>query len=366
MRIGNRDIGPSDPPYIIAEIGVNHDGDARRALDLVDAAAAAGADAVKLQLFEADRLMSAASRLAAYQRAAGEQDPVEMLRRLELSVEQMAPIVQRAQAKGLHAIVSVFSLELVAGTETLPWDAYKTASPDIINKPLLTALAETGRPLIVSTGAADIAEIAVAADWLRTHIDRLALLHCVSAYPTPPQWAAIPAMQCLRSVFPGPVGYSDHTTDVDTGALAVLEGACILEKHLTYDRAAKGPDHAASLSPAQFAQYVSLARRAAEGEHDADPDDPRLAIRHKHVLDVERDVRAVSRQSVTAARTIRAGQRITRFDLTLKRPGSGLPPRMLHQIIGQVAATDIPADHPIRESNLAGAAECTASQERAA
>jgi len=166
--IGTRNIGghyrapAPTPPYIIAEIGVNHDGSADRALELVDAAAWAGADAVKLQLFRADLLMSRAARLAEYQRAAGEADPIDMLRRLELSFDEMERIGARAHENGLHAIVSVFSVELVPEAERLPWDAYKTASPDIIHKPLLDALAATRRPLIVSAyqaGAAPMRQL---------------------------------------------------------------------------------------------------------------------------------------------------------------------------------------------------------------
>src|SRR5258705_6094596 len=185
MQIRNRTIDPEYPPYIIAEIGVNHDGDPDLAVQLVDAAADAGADAIQLQLFEADRLMSAASRLASYQKAAGERDPLEMLRRLELTAPEMAPAVQRAHARNIHAVVTVFSLELVAGAESLGgtgdsgWDAYKTAFPDLINRPMLDALAATDRPLIVSTGAADLAEIAVAVDWLQRRRHAPALLHCV-------------------------------------------------------------------------------------------------------------------------------------------------------------------------------------------
>ena len=159
MRIGHRDIGTGHKPYIIAELGVNHDGDPARALELTDIAADCGVDAIKLQYFEADRLMSRGSRLADYQQRAGEHDPVAMLRRLELNIDQMAPVVQHAHKRGLHAIVTVFSAELIESACRLPWDAFKTASPDIIHLPLFESLIATGRPLIVSTGASTIDEI---------------------------------------------------------------------------------------------------------------------------------------------------------------------------------------------------------------
>jgi sialic acid synthase SpsE len=176
MRIGTNEVGES--VSIIAEIGVNHDGSVERALDLVESAARAGADAVKMQLFETDRLLSAAARLAAYQKSSGESDPMAMLRRLELGTDQMAPIVERAHALGLDAIVSIFSVELVAEADRLPWDAFKSASPDIINRPLLVAMAATGRPMIVSTGTATANEVRRAVRWLESANDRLALLQC--------------------------------------------------------------------------------------------------------------------------------------------------------------------------------------------
>ena len=340
MKISQREIGWKRPPYIIAEIGVNHDGSLERALELVDAAADAGADAVKTQFFATDLLMSKGSALAEYQRAAGEQDPHSMLRRLELSADQLSAISKRARDRALHSIVTVFSLPLVAQAERIGVDAYKTASPDITHRPLLQALANTGKPLIVSTGAATIDEVIRARNWLGA-ADVL-FLQCVSAYPTQPASAALGAIAALSAELQDLVGYSDHTTLIETGALAVAAGACALEKHLTYDRAAKGPDHSASLDPVQFAQYVRMARAA----HDM------LGESAKVVQPVESDVRRVSRQSIVAARSIDAGQRITESDLTFKRPGEGMEPWQIDQVVGRIAANPIEADTPIRPEDL--------------
>ncbi len=347
------------PPYIIAEIGVNHDGSVERALELVDAAATAGASAVKLQLFKTDLLMSRASRLAAYQKSAGEQDPFAMLRRLELTVDEMAPIVDRASSHGLDAIVTVFSVELVREAERLNWNAYKSASPDVINRPLLEAMANTGRPLIVSAGAATLEETTRAAQWLDGASDRIAFLQCVSSYPTPPHEAALGGMLALREAIEAPVGYSDHTAETDTGALATQLGACILEKHLTYDRAARGPDHAASLEPDMFKEYVTLAREAAAvpAGHAIDgvslDSDPRIGPIEKCVSSAERDVRHVSRQSIVARHGLVAGQTITRADLTIKRPGIGIEPWRLNEIVGQHAARAIESDTPLVDEDIA-------------
>lgn len=341
LQIGSRLAGPGHAPYIIAELGVNHDGSPDRALELVEAAVEAGADAVKFQLFRADLLMSKASRPAAYQRKAGDDDAHAMLQRLELSLDQLAPAVFRAHQRGIHAIVTVFSTTLVSEAQCLGWDAYKTASPDIIHKPLLDQLAATGKPLIISTGAATLDEVRRASDWLRGC--ETALMQCVSAYPTREALASIGAIGDLARTTGRPVGYSDHTTQVETGAVAVAAGACILEKHLTHSRHASGPDHAASLEPAEFGAYVRLARRAHAMLGDG----------RKVVLDIERDVREVSRQSVVAARSVPRGKQIEERDLTVKRPGTGLPPFMLRNTVGRVAARDIEEDTPIVPEDLA-------------
>ncbi len=341
MHIGERAIGPS--PYVIAEIGVNHDGSPERAMELTRAAADAGADAVKLQLFRADLLMSRASSLATYQKSAGESDPREMLRRLELSASQMEPVVALAHKRGIHAIVTVFSLELVADAEKLGWDAYKTASPDIIHRPLLEALGATGRPLILSTGASTIEEVRRAVEWLLPARERLAVLQCVSSYPTPMGKAELGGIPALRRVCPGPVGYSDHTGEIETGGLAVALGALILEKHFTYETQAKGPDHGASLTAGDLKRYIAGARSPG-----AAPEVETM----KRVLDIEQDVRRVSRQSIVAARAIPAGRAIVRADLTFKRPGTGIPPFELNGVLSARAARDLEPDMPLAWSDL--------------
>lgn len=342
MQIATRPISAELPPYVIAELGVNHDGSVERALELVDAAAEARVDAVKLQFFRTDLLMSKAAKLAVYQSAAGETDPLLMLRRLELGIGQMQAIVERAHKRSLHAIVTVFSTELVAEAQTLAWDAYKTASPDLIHKPLLDALAKTGKPLIVSTGAANMEEIHRAISWLAPAHARLALLQCVSSYPTGLQNSALGGIKALQRAFPGPVGYSDHTSLLESGGLAVAAGARILEKHLTYDNHAKGPDHAASLTGVNMAVYVRLARQAWQ----------MLGPETKRVLDIEQDVRQVSRQSLTTARAIPKGHPVTEKDITIKRPGTGLEPEKLRAILGRKAARDLDADMPLTDADL--------------
>ncbi|MEE8155265.1 MAG: N-acetylneuraminate synthase family protein [Phycisphaerales bacterium] len=340
MRIGDREIHLGSEPYIIAELGVNHDGSLSRALELVDAADHAGADAVKLQWFETDRLLSSAARVAQYQQQAGADDPFAMLRGLELGPHEMQSIVESAHGLGLHTIVTVFSLELVGPADRLPWDAYKVASPDIINRPLIERLMRTGKQLLVSTGATDAEEIQSVNQWLGSHPH--VLMQCVSAYPTPDESAALAGIRALADLASAAFGYSDHTTATDTGGLAVAAGASVLEKHLTLDRSAFGPDHATSLEPAQFAEYVKLARRSHA----------MLGDRTKRVLAIEQDVRAASRQSLVATRRLEPGHVITRDDLTIKRPGIGIEPWRMDEIIGRRLARTVEADTPLVARDL--------------
>lgn len=355
MQIGNTQIGLDHPPYIIAEIGVNHDGDVERALSLTDAAAEAGADAVKLQFFETDRLMSKAAKLAAYQKNAGETDPIEMLRRLELSIDEMARVVERAHERGIHAIVTVFSTELVEAAETLAWDAYKTASPDIVNRPLLEALAATGKPMIVSTGASEADEVRRARLWLDDQKEQLGFLQCVSNYPTADEDANCGVCSHLRAIVkPCVYGYSDHTVALATGQAARGYGATIFEKHFTDDTMRHGPDHLASLTVDQFAKYVMMTKAERD---DFEPGSVLMPLMgtdgKKRVLDCERDVREVSRQSVVSTRAIALGEKITRDMLTIKRPGTGILAYRLDEVVGSVAKRAIEADVPIAEEDLA-------------
>ncbi|MCX5688875.1 MAG: N-acetylneuraminate synthase family protein [Planctomycetota bacterium] len=348
LEIGHCTIGAGHRPYIIAELGVNHDGSLDRALELTDMAADCGVDAVKLQCFEAQRLMSRASQLASYQERAGERDPVEMLRRLELPLAQMRAVVQRAHERGIHALVTVFSVELVEEAATIPWDAFKTASPDIIHLPLLESLMTTGRPLIISTGASTLEEVERAAHWLAPAADRTMFMQCVSSYPTPPGLEAFEGIGAIATATGRPCGYSDHTPATDTGARACEAGAVALEKHITWSTAAAGPDHAASLDRRGLQTYCRLVRQG----HEAGRSGTCCLPPRKEVLEIERDVRRVSRQSLVATRPLPAGHRLTRSDLTIKRPGTGLPPWMLTQTVGATLAGPVAADTPLLASDI--------------
>lgn len=339
LTIGSRTITKDGRVYVIAELGVNHDGSLKRAMSLVRAAKKAGADAVKLQLFDAKMLLSAEAELAGYQEASAE-NPLAMLEALQLSVKQMRPLRELAGELGLGFIVTCFSPGLVETMRGLNVDAVKVASPDCVNRPLLEAVARLGKPLLVSVGAAEATEVQAAAAWLRGHTAGAAMLQCVSSYPTADEDASLAAIRSLPGYFV--MGYSDHTTSLHTGMLAVAAGAVILEKHLTHNRKAKGPDHAASFDPRQFAQYVQFVRQAEAMRGPAT----------KRVLPCEADVRRVSRQSVCAMRDLAAGHVITEEDVTVKRPDLGVPAAGLRGIIGRRLGRDVAANRLLREDDL--------------
>jgi N,N'-diacetyllegionaminate synthase len=326
---------------VIAEIGVNHDGRAELGLELVRAAAGAGADAVKLQLFDPDRLLSDEAQLADYQAGQAE-DARGLLRGLALGADDMALLGEEARALGLKFIVTPFSPGDVKTLDGLGVDAVKIASPDAVNAPLLEAVAALGKPILISTGTCLLDELEPAAALLRSHKPGGCMLQCVSSYPTPTDDAALGGIRAIKDRFGLPVGYSDHTQGVMTGALAVAAGAVVIEKHLTYDRNAKGPDHATSADPQQFAEYVRLVRKAQA----------MVGPITKQVLAVEEDVRQVSRQSVAVVRDLPAGHRLAEDDLTVKRPGTGIPAMDLKNLIGQILTRPAKAGSLLQAADL--------------
>jgi sialic acid synthase SpsE len=315
-----------EPTLVIAEIGVNHDGSVGRALELVDVAAKCQADAVKLQVFRASHLMHSSGSFAAYQKAqCAETDPAAMLRKYELSPEAIERIVYAIRQRGMMPLATPFSIRDVATIDSLHLPAIKIASPDLVNRPLLMQAARLGKPLLISAGGASMDEVAQAVDWLRSWEAPFALLHCVSSYPTPNRDANLCWIEEMARRFNVPIGYSDHTTEIFSGAMAVAAGACIVEKHLTYDRSAAGPDHAASADPREFAEYVRLVRLA----------DTLRGRPGKRVLKLEEDVRRVSRQSLVLSRSLGAGEILRREDLIIQRPGTGIPAAMSERVVGR-------------------------------
>lgn len=343
MKIGGRDIGAGEPVFVIAEIGVNHDGSVPRAVELVAHAKAAGADAVKLQVFRADTLVHRSAEFAEYQKTRVDAaDPAEMLRQYELDDAGMTTVAGAAKDAGLQLICTPFSPTDVARAADVS-TAIKIASPDLVNRLLLSRVIAAGRPMILSTGAATIVEIKSAVAWLASKAAVFSLLHCVSHYPVGNADANLSWIAGLQK-FGVPVGYSDHVADPAAGALAVAAGACMVEKHLTYDTHAAGPDHSASLDPAGFADYVRRIRQA----------EAMLGRGSRRVLSCEADVRRVSRQSLVAARDIAANARISADDLTTQRPGTGLSAEAFEDVIGMQATRHLRAGEMFKAEDVRG------------
>jgi sialic acid synthase SpsE len=300
----------------------------------VEHAHRAGADAVKLQVFRARTLMHASSAFAGYQaERCAETTPAEMLRRYEMEPVAVGRVVAAIRERGMLPIATPFSPEDVELVGRLGLPAVKIASPDLVNRPLLRRVAELGRPVLVSTGASTSEEIRTTVGWMAEWGAGFALLHCVSSYPTPDEEANLCWIGELAREFSVAVGHSDHTTELLAGPLAVAAGATIIEKHLTYDRAAQGPDHEASFDPEQFAQYVRLIRQAERLR----------GTPGRRVLEVEQDVRRVSRQSLVARRALVAGERVRDEDLTVQRPGTGIPAADVVKVVGMRTKSAVPA-----------------------
>jgi N-acetylneuraminate synthase/N,N'-diacetyllegionaminate synthase len=325
------------PAFVIAEAGVNHNGDLDLAHRLVDAAADAGADAVKFQTFRTDALVSGTAPKARYQveTTGGAESQRAMLARLELTADAHAGLREHATRRGLVFFSTPFdeaSADLLDGLDVA---LLKVPSGELTNLPLLRHVAAKGRPVLLSTGMSTLDEVATAVDTIRAAGDPpLAILHCVSAYPAPVEDTNLRAIDALRARFGCPVGLSDHSLGLEIALAAVARGATVLEKHLTLDRALPGPDHRASLTPADFAALVRGVRAVEAALGDGD----------KRPMPSEIDTRAVARRSLVAARALPAGHRLARADVAIKRPGTGIAPGELDRVLGRRLTRALAAD----------------------
>ncbi len=335
-------MGNGQPCYVIAEVGVNHNGDLDLARQLIQVAAAAGADAVKFQTFQADRLITARAPKADYQaaRTDASESQLEMLRRLELSIEAHRLLVEYADKCRITFLSSVFSEESADVLDELGVVAFKIPSGELTNLPLIAHVARKGKPLIVSTGMANLDEVrdaVAAANGVGNNA--IVLLHCVSNYPTEPGDVNLRAMATLEREFFCPVGYSDHTLGTTIAIAAAALGACVIEKHCTLSRSLPGPDHLASLEPDELTRLVADVRIAQRALGDG----------KKKIVQSEVAVARVVRKSLVAARDIERGHVLHSADVVFKRPGFGLPPTALEQLIGRVATRFIPSDALLEE-----------------
>ncbi len=340
LAAGERRIGAGAPVFIVAEAGVNHNGDPALARRLVDVAAECGADAVKFQTFRVDALLSRGAPKAGYQveTTGGGESQRDMLARLELGLELLAELKERAAKHGLIFFSAPFDEESADVLEALGVTLFKVPSGEITNVPLLRHLAGKARPIILSTGMSSVEEVELAVATIRAAGDPpLAVLHCLSAYPAPAGEVNLRAMDDLAVRCGCPVGFSDHTPGIEIAIAAVARGACIIEKHLTLDKALAGPDHHASLDPPEFAAMVRAIRAVEMALGDG----------RKRAMPSELDTRRVARKSLVAARALRAGESLAAGDVVIKRPGTGISPADLDRALGRRLIRDVAADEVI-------------------
>ena len=327
---------------VIAEAGVNHNGELALARRLVDAAAAAGADVVKFQTFNADRLATATARKADYQVecCGGDESQHAMLRRLELTRAMHEALMAHCAARQVGFLSSAFDTQSVDLLAELGLEHLKIPSGEITNLPYLRHVGRLRKQLILSSGMATLAEIAAALAVLEaagTPHGQITVLHCNTGYPTPMEDVNLRAMLTIRDTFGVPVGYSDHTAGVEVATAAVALGATVIEKHLTLDRRMPGPDHKASLEPAEFAAMAAAIRNIERALGDG--------VKRPSVSEA-RNIAAV-RKSLVAARAIRKGERFTSDNVAVKRPGTGVSPMRLDEALGHPAPRDFVADELI-------------------
>lgn len=324
---------------IIAEIGVNHNGDYETAKRMIEVAKDCGADIVKFQTAQLDSLVSTKANMAEYQKKnmGEEKTQKEMLRDLLLSFDEFRQLANYCKEIGIQFLSTPFDIDSIAFLNDLQ-DIWKIPSGEITNYPYLVELAKTQKKAILSTGMATLSEIKDAVSTLTSNgISDITLLHCTTDYPAPLEDVNLNAMLTLKDEFGYPVGYSDHTRGIEVSIAAVAMGATIIEKHFTLDRNMKGPDHKASLEPDELRQLVKAIRNVetAKGSFEKRPSETELKNRD------------VARKSIVASKKILKGEILSAENITTKRPGCGISPMRWNEIIGTLSTRDYEADELI-------------------
>jgi N-acetylneuraminate synthase/N,N'-diacetyllegionaminate synthase len=334
---------------IIAEAGVNHNGDFENAKKLILAAANAGADYVKFQTFKADKLVSKDAQKAEYQKANLKQEggsQYDMLKKLEMSEAWHYELIKYANECGIKFLSTGFDEESIDFLDSLNIDLFKIPSGEITNKPYLEHIAKKGKPIVISTGMSNLQEIKHAVEVIQNHqIDKnyITILHCNTEYPTPMQDVNLLAMNTIQNELGIQVGYSDHTLGIEVPIAAVALGAVLIEKHFTLDRNMVGPDHLASLTPEELKQMVTLIRNIEVAISGSGIKEPSLS-EQKNLL--------IARKSIHSNKIINKGQTIKKEDLIMMRPGDGISPMLIESVIGSLANKNLPQGYKISQTDL--------------
>jgi N,N'-diacetyllegionaminate synthase len=327
---------------IIAEAGVNHNGNLGLAKQLIDVAAEAGADLVKFQTFSADRQVTRTAKKADYQNqtTGSQESQYEMLRRLELSVEMHEELIAHCAARNIGFFSTGFDIESVDLLVSLGQDHFKIPSGEITNLPYLRHIGRLGKSIILSTGMATLGEIEAATNVLEqagTPRANMTVLHCTTEYPTPMGEVNLRAMQSIHTAFGVAVGYSDHTSGIEVAIAAVAMGAAVIEKHFTLDRTLPGPDHQASLEPGELKSMVAAIRNIENALGDG----------IKRLTPSEARNKPIVRKSLVASLAIKAGEVFNAENVTAKRPGTGISPMRWDEVMGRTSLRDFAADELI-------------------
>ena len=325
---------------VIAEAGVNHNGSFELAKKMVDAAKEAGVDYVKFQTFNPQKLVSKYAEKAKYQKetTGSDETQLQMLQKLTLTEDNFLSLRDYCKEVGIGFISTPFDLDSIAFLETFDMDFWKVPSGEVTNLPYLEAIARTKRKVVMSTGMCDMNEIQDAMEVLNKNgTTEITLLHCNTQYPTPYEHVNLSAMSTIKDTLHKEVGYSDHTQGIEVPIAAVAMGATVIEKHFTLDKNMEGPDHKASLDPTELKQMVSAIRNIekAIGNGLKEPSSSELTNK------------AVARKSIVASREIKQGEILSEYNLTTKRPGTGISPMKWYEVIGKAAARDFSEDEII-------------------
>ena len=328
--------------YVIAEAGVNHNGSLDLARQLIDAAAEAGADAVKFQTFKAETLVTQNAATAEYQQqTTGELTQFAMLKKLELDLDAHRTLQDHARQQNIDFLSTAFDLDSLQLLHQIGIPLFKIPSGEITNYPLVRGIGELGKPVVVSTGMANLNEIEACLNLLASvgcKSQNTTVLHCNTQYPTPMKDVNLRAMNAIGAAFPEiQIGYSDHTLGIEIPIAAVALGAKVIEKHITLDRQMPGPDHAASLEPSELKQMMISIRNIETALGDGT----------KQPTPSETPNIPVARKSIVAAQPIARGEAFSAVNLTTKRPGTGLSPMVWPEIVGQISDRDYQLDEPI-------------------
>ena len=326
--------------YIIAEAGVNHNGSIELAKRLVDEAVIAGVDCVKFQTFIAEAIVSKNARMAEYQKnnTGSDQSQYGMLKKLELKFEDFIELKRYCEEKGITFLSTAFDTESIEFLASLPLSQWKIPSGELTNLPYLIQIAKKGKPIILSTGMANLSEVDDAVFALRNAgAEEITILHCTTEYPAPFEEVNLRAMEAMRLRFNLPIGYSDHTQGIEVPIAAVAMGATVIEKHFTLDRTMEGPDHKASLEPNELKAMVKAIRHIEQA----------LGNGEKNVSVSEGKNKAIARKSIIAKRAIKKGEIFSEENLTVKRPGTGVSPMRWFDVIGKNAIRDFEEDEMI-------------------